>query len=328
MAAGAHYQAGFKEKSLEEKAALGLRPTKDVLHRAQLCTSCHVGTKDKEVNHDLIAAGHPRLAFELGGYHGIYNKHWDINKDHERYPDFEARLWSVGQLTSAKAALELLAARAAGASKSGKESKPWPEFSEYNCFACHTGLTVSDLGSDRQKLKFANRKPGNLPWGEWYFSPTNPLSGQVGMRAADDADPLHELRNSMQSPSPNADKVGGSVKGIVNRINDVLGSLQPGRLVDGGRPRATLEHVLHVGKQRAPGMSWDEAAQLYLALAAMENELSDVDRREATEAVKRRLRKMAGDLQKAFPPGSDSPSLFQPSLLETDLTAIREKFRN
>src|SRR5262249_51224682 len=36
-----HYRAGFKEKTLEEKAAMGLRPTKDLAYRAQLCTTCH-----------------------------------------------------------------------------------------------------------------------------------------------------------------------------------------------------------------------------------------------------------------------------------------------
>ena len=324
-----HYQAGFKEKSLEEKAALGLRPTKDILHRANLCTSCHVGTADKEVNHDMIAAGHPRLAFELGAYHGIYNKHWDINKDHERYPDFEARLWSVGQLVSARAALELLASRASGATKEGKDGRPWPEFSEYDCFACHKGLTVSAVDSNREKLKYAGgRRVGSLSWGDWYLSPTNPLAGQIGMRAAADGDQMSDLRKLMQSPSPNANKVAGSARQVISRINGVLGSLQPGRLVDGGQPRGTLGHILQVGKERAGGMSWDEAAQLYLALAAMENELNDVDRANTVSAVMNRIKRMAVDLQRAFPPGSDSPSLFSPSIFESDLSSIRDKFRN
>jgi hypothetical protein len=315
-----HYLAGFKEKSLEEKAALGLRPTKDILHRAMLCTSCHVGTPDKEVNHDLIAAGHPRLAFELGGYHGIYNKHWDVNDDVRRYPDFQARLWSVGQLVSAKAALDLLAARAEGAEKG---TKPWPEFSEYNCFACHKQLEVN---SPRQAAGYGGRHPGNLPWGEWYLSPTNPLSGQVGMRAADDADPLGDLRKLMQSPSPDARKVPDAARGIVRRIDGVLGAVQPGRLVDGGRPRDTLERILAVGEQRAGGMSWDEAAQLYLALAALENELNDLDRGRSPPAVRERLEKMARDLQRAFPKDSDSPSQFRPTVLEADLRAVRGGF--
>ena len=324
----AHYQAGFKEKSLEEKAAYGLRPTKDIMHRARLCTSCHVGDANKEVNHDLIAAGHPRLSFELGAYHGIYNKHWDINEDHARYPDFEARLWSVGQLVSAKAALELLAARAEGAAKSGNEAKPWPEFSEYNCFACHQGLKVSDLESNRQLQKYGKRKAGSLPWGEWYLSPTNPLSGKIGMRSADDADPLVDLRNLMQSPSPDAAKVAGSAKDIVGRINRVLEAVKPDRPADGGQAQKLLARLLEVGNDKAGGMSWDEAAQLYLAMAAMENELNDLRRGSSAPPVKESLEKMARDLQKAFPPGSDSPSLFDPSLLKTDLKNLGANFRN
>jgi hypothetical protein len=320
-----HYEAGFKEKSLEEKAALGLRPTKDILHRAKLCTNCHVGGPDKEVNHDLIAAGHPRLSFELGAYHGIYNKHWDINDDHARYKDFEARLWSVGQLESAKAALELLAARAEGASKQGKDAKPWPEFSEYDCFACHKRLQVN---SPRQQAGYPDRRAGSLPWGDWYLSPTNPLNGEIGMRVADDADPIKNLRGLMQSPVPDAGKVAASAKGVVARIDRILGGLHPDQPADGGQGQKLLGRILDVGKQKAGAMSWDEAAQLYLALAAMENELNDVRRDKTSPAVIESLEKMARDLQRAFPPGSDSPSLFEPRKLVVDLNSLGDKIGN
>jgi hypothetical protein len=321
-----HYQDDFKSKSLEEKAAFGLRPTKDILHRAQLCTTCHVGSADKEVNHDLIAAGHPRLAFELGAYHGIYNKHWDIHDDHARYKDFEARLWSVGQLVSARAALELLASRASGATKEGKDAKPWPEFSEYDCFACHKGLTVIDVNSDREKLKYIGRRPGNLPWGDWYLSPTNPLTGDLGMRQADESDPVQELRELLQSPTPVASKEAPFTRELTGRIDGVLKGLQPDRPAEGVQTRELLRRLLQVGKDRAKGMSWDEAAQLYLALAAMENELNDLRPAYPSPAVKDRLAKMAKTLQEAFPKKSDSPSRFNPTALETDLKSISAKF--
>src|SRR6185369_11307888 len=68
-----HYLTGFKEMSHEQKEKdFGLRNVWDLSARTKLCTTCHVGNKDKDVNHDLIAAGHPRLNFEMGGYHGIY----------------------------------------------------------------------------------------------------------------------------------------------------------------------------------------------------------------------------------------------------------------
>lgn len=317
-----HYQAGFKEKSLEEKAALGLRPTKDILHRAKLCTTCHVGSPEKEVNHDLIAAGHPRMAFELGAYHGIYNKHWNIEDDHERYKDFESRLWSVGQLTSAKAALQLLEARAEGATKSGKGARPWPEFSEYDCFACHKQLQVD---SPRQKAGYGDRRAGALPWGDWYFSPTNPLAGGVGMRAAADGDPVRTLREIMQSPAPNSTKVAAPARALIGRIDNILGSLQADRPENVAQVRGFLGQLLRTGREKAKEMSWDEAAQLYLGLAAMQNELSDLRGPKYDPAVKDRLEKMARALQQSFPAGSDSPSLYNPAVLDTDLKSIRAK---
>jgi hypothetical protein len=65
-----HYRNEFKQKSPEQRARdYGYYPTKDLGFRVTLCASCHVGDAGREVDHDLIAAGHPRLAFEYTGYH-------------------------------------------------------------------------------------------------------------------------------------------------------------------------------------------------------------------------------------------------------------------
>src|SRR5262249_2697203 len=56
-----HYQKSWGRLSAREKNVLGMSDTKDLLARASLCVTCHIGTGDLEVNHDLIAAGHPRL---------------------------------------------------------------------------------------------------------------------------------------------------------------------------------------------------------------------------------------------------------------------------
>ncbi len=310
-----HYRAGFKELSPEDKAALGLRPTKDLVHRARLCTSCHVGGPDKEVNHDLIAAGHPRLAFELGAYHGIYNKHWDVHNDAARYPDFQARLWAVGQLASAKASLELLQARAAGAEKG---ARPWPEFAEYDCFACHKVLQVD---SPRQTAGYGGRRPGALPWGDWYLSPANPLTGEVGMRQAEDDDPLRALRQLMQSPTPDAPGVSRSSGEVVRRIDGVLSGLRADRPMAAGRMRGLFDRYAVAGGERAKAMSWDEATQLYLAMAALENGLSDLG--SGSPEVRDRLAEVAGTLRAAFPAGSDSPSRFQPAAVGAELRSVR-----
>src|SRR5688500_8805457 len=40
---------------------LGMVDTKDVVKRVEKCASCHIGTADKWVDHEMIAAGHPDL---------------------------------------------------------------------------------------------------------------------------------------------------------------------------------------------------------------------------------------------------------------------------
>jgi hypothetical protein len=107
---GKHYETFWKGLSPEDKGQLGFRETKDLVTRTQACVGCHVGDATREVNHDLIAAGHPRLAFEAARYHASprYTKHWV-----ETLParDFEVRTWAIGQVVAAAAVVDLLKLR-------------------------------------------------------------------------------------------------------------------------------------------------------------------------------------------------------------------------
>ncbi len=91
-----HYQPSFLALTTKESGAAGLYPTKDLSFRVAVCARCHVGGSDREVNHDLIAAGHPRLAFEYTSFqrHPNYQPHW---KERAFGKDFEARAWVIGQ---------------------------------------------------------------------------------------------------------------------------------------------------------------------------------------------------------------------------------------
>src|SRR5262249_7174292 len=129
-----HYLPGWKDRSDREQ--LGFLDTKDLAVRAESCVACHVGSPNREVNHDLIAAGHPRLRFDLGAYLANYPKHWSDARDKAGRPALEAQVWAIGQVVSAQAAVKVLQHRAAAA------DKPWPEFAEYDCFACHHSLSA------------------------------------------------------------------------------------------------------------------------------------------------------------------------------------------
>jgi hypothetical protein len=309
-----HYEAGFKGLSLEEKAKLGMRPLKDLAYRAKLCTECHVGTADKECNHDLLAAGHPRLNFEFSAYHAIYPKHWNVADDRSRYPDLEARAWVVGQVVTARAALELLQARADAAQKKEQKTVRWPEFAEYDCYACHKDLKVD---SPRQLAGYAGRKPGSLPWGTWYLTMTEAFADQSGVNLEKKGASVKNLRNLMQNPGLDAAEVAKEAAGLIETLETWLGRVQVEK-IEPAKMKTMMKAFLDQaqvktgdGKPRADAMNWDEAAQLYLALAALHQELAthgdptSGERKQALLNVQSRLRQ-------SFEKGYDSPRRFDP----------------
>ncbi len=294
-----HYLPGFRDRPAAEKERLGLRNIKDLTARARLCTECHVGSGDRDVNHDLIAAGHPRLNFEFASFHAIYPKHWPQGPELQRYPDLHARLWEIGQVVTAKASLELLATRASG------KDRPWPEFAEYACYACHKDLQVDNPS---QKAGFPRRDPGNFPWGTWYLSMAEVYADQPGGPGKGWTKQISDLRKAMQQPGPDRNAVAQQSEEAAKELGRWTGRVAGGRVLDADQMRALMRSFAAQGAARAEKLDWDQAAQLYLALAAFNQALSDppAARAPATEP----LWAMRGWLQGAFPKGYNSPKLF------------------
>jgi hypothetical protein len=136
----------------DKSLALGMYNTRDLIQRSEKCLSCHLGTPDKTVDHELIAAGHPDLYFELDSFMSVMPPHWnEVDKD----PWLGVRSLSVGQAVQLREQLK----RVARETSSGI----WPEYSELDCFACHHNLTAT-TDSWRQERGYAGRRPGNPPW--------------------------------------------------------------------------------------------------------------------------------------------------------------------
>ncbi len=154
-----HHLDGWQTKTPAQKKSLGMNDTQSTLGRAQVCVTCHVGAPGMDVDHDLIAAGHPRLQFEFSSFHTQMPRHWpdwkdrDATKSSRGRADFEGRAWYIGQIVNAHAALDLLGDRAAD------KSKPWPEFANHDCAACH-----HDLRAFSSTKSAAKRMPGALDW--------------------------------------------------------------------------------------------------------------------------------------------------------------------
>lgn len=143
------WKKGADRKALYEDVQMTF--LNDLNTRAKVCAGCHVGApaddakgikEARDMNHDLIAAGHPRLNFELATYTRMMPPHWE-EKDRRKWepiaPNFELRNWAAGQLGVVHAGLELTLDRIA-ADEADKPNRPWPELSETNCYDCHHAL--------------------------------------------------------------------------------------------------------------------------------------------------------------------------------------------
>jgi hypothetical protein len=128
----------------------GMIETKDLDGRARMCLSCHLGTGDRIVDHELIAAGHPDLAFELDTFTWAQPIHHREPKASAGNTLPRARIWAIGQAVAFSEGMRLLASRA---------GRYWPEFAELECYQCH-----HDLRADSWRIQrgYAGRKPGAL----------------------------------------------------------------------------------------------------------------------------------------------------------------------
>jgi hypothetical protein len=127
----------------------GMTNIEPLIVRAKMCTVCHVGSKDRDMNHEIIAAGHPALYFDMAVYHELYPKHWRDRDDSS--PDNRARLWLAGQIAMADSELELIEAR----STQSHSVSTWPELAMYRCTDCHvslSGLPRVPTTTDRQRI--------------------------------------------------------------------------------------------------------------------------------------------------------------------------------
>ena len=160
----------------EKSLVLGMHDTRDVIHRAEKCLTCHLGTQEKYVDHEMIAAGHPDLYFELDSFSAVMPRHWKVPRESAPGKPAEdeawtgVRDWSAGQAVQLRAAMERLAWRAKG--------RVWPEYSESSCFACHHALGPAKE-SWRQEHGYPGRRPGDPAWNASRYAVFRLLAMQI-----------------------------------------------------------------------------------------------------------------------------------------------------
>jgi hypothetical protein len=193
----------------EQSVARGMIDLRSLNARGSLCVQCHVGSGKKEVDHELIASGHPILAFELDNYTESMPPHWTPNRE-----THGVRAWAVGQVVKFRQSLENLSRHARG--------DEWPEFSDMSCYNCHHDLK---RGLARQERGWPDR--AGLPsWSPQHWAMLRLLIGRVSTQSRDELDPLvRQLArgvsrmNDPEGVAANADRARRIVESLVPRVD-------------------------------------------------------------------------------------------------------------
>lgn len=313
-----HHRPGWQTLSAADKRRYGMRDTASIVGRAETCVACHIGAPGMEVNHDLIAAGHPALNFEFAAFHALLPHHWSDRKDKEPAfggrADFEARAWLIGQVACTRAALELLAHRATS------KTAPWPEFAEYDCYACHQqlqgrlpGMRTASAGGDKVK-----RRPGSLPWSRWHHADLDTLAHLIQSEPTALRRTMTDLETEMTEPAPERSKTARFANQANVQVLEVQQMLQH-------RDAARIWNVPELFSRMVavpPTVgSWETSAQRYLGLAALHNAWKDMKPTELPVAVTSSLQKLKGTLEG---PGRHSVDSFRKSMDDLN-NSLRER---
>jgi hypothetical protein len=137
--ASAHWLASHRETGATHAAniANGLYPIDQPKARAARCLDCHLGSgRDGQwVDHRIMAAGHPRIAFELDLFSAL-EQHWDEDADYiqRKGRSSPVKLWAVGQAMALERALTTF-------SGPRGQAGAFPEFYFFDCHSCHRRIS-------------------------------------------------------------------------------------------------------------------------------------------------------------------------------------------
>ena len=217
----------------EKSVTLGMYDTRNVIHRTEKCLECHLGTKSKFVDHEMIAAGHPDLFFELDSFSAVMPRHWKAPRESEPGRPVEdaawvgVREWSTGLAVQLRAAMERLTWRARNERFDKKDV--WPEYSELSCFACHHALGPAK-DSWRQEHGYIGRRPGDPAWNSSRYAVFRLLAKQIDSANAQELDrQLLAVSDEMGrlNPDRNAAAAAASAAApLAQRIAERLATMQ------------------------------------------------------------------------------------------------------
>jgi hypothetical protein len=129
-----HYVVGGTHAS---NVSHGLVPLDNPRARAAQCLDCHFGSagEGQFVTHRIMAAGHPRISFELDLFSTL-QQHYNVDNDYfsRKGRANSTQVWAIGQAMALERSLTLFS------TARGTEGM-FPEFYFLDCHSCHRQIS-------------------------------------------------------------------------------------------------------------------------------------------------------------------------------------------
>jgi len=284
---GPHTTKGWTH---ERSVAAGMRDLRDPVRRAENCLTCHLGTADKAVDHEMIAAGHPDLYFELASFTAAMPRHWieHAADDHTKEDPFaDVRMLAAGQAVQLREQLQRVVRNAQG---QNTQSNAWPEFADLDCFACHHSLTDAD-NSWRQALGYAGRRAGNPPWNLSRYAVLRQIANEMdregGRRLETEVEKLYAI---MSAGNPDRNQAAAQARATADVAGRIAQQMSTASF-DQSRTQRLLQAIASDGDaisrqgERAAEQAAMALQSLYLAYSAQAHPNNDTQIRAAIKVL-------------------------------------------
>lgn len=203
--------------------AAGMIPLEKPQVRASVCLDCHFGS-DKPgqfVTHAMMAAGHPRVSFELDLFSSL-QAHYDIDGDYVKRKGRldSVQLWAVGQAEAVKRSARLFT------NASLATEGIFPQFYFYDCHSCHRQITDNPAVTRRFETNPGRPIPfGNPPYNDENMIMLSAVAGTLAPEQAARYDTAaRTFHAAMAQGRPQAVEAAKALSSAAGILSDALAS--------------------------------------------------------------------------------------------------------
>lgn len=251
-----------------DSVAAGLYPTDRVADRAELCLSCHLGNNEKFATHRIMAAGHPRLSFELDTFTELWRTagrqpHYRVDADYGERKEAASHsyTWAAGLLAEGRQRLGLII----DGEILGEGT--FPELALYDCHACHRSMKSAQW---RRLPRHGNAGPGRPFINDGTFVMILTLTRAVSPGDAG------AIASALTALHVAGDDTINAMRRAARSLDTVIEQLQSTLMEDAirNRERQMLEEILASGAN-GEFLDYVSAEQAFMAVQMLAFELDD-----------------------------------------------------